>query len=159
MMQIRIDVGAQKLRVYQEEELIRTYFVSTASKGVGQMIGSEQTPLGLHKIHQKIGDGCPPNTVFIHRQPTGEIYTSELSARYPERDWILTRIMWLSGKEPAKNQGGSVDTLGRYIYIHGTPETVKMGQPASHGCIRMRNQDVIQLFDLVPLGTEVLIHE
>jgi lipoprotein-anchoring transpeptidase ErfK/SrfK len=110
-------------------------------------------------IAEKIGAGVPPNTVFVERQPTGEIYTPELRARFPQRDWILTRILWLAGAEPGKNQGGDVDTYRRYIYIHGSPDEVAMGMPGSRGCIRMRNADVVDLFDRVEVGTKVLICE
>ena len=158
-MHLDIDLSSQKLTVYQEDQTLCSYLISTASKGSGQRKGSYQTPLGKHYIYQKVGKDCPLNTVFAGRQPTGEIYSEELAKAHPHRDWILTRILWLAGKEPGKNQGKDVDTLERYIYIHGTPETVKLGVPSSHGCVRMLSRDVIELFDLVFEGTEVMIHE
>ena len=115
--------------------------------------------MGAHIIRAKIGANAPENTVFIGRRPTGEIWTPQLAAEYPDRDWILTRILWLSGKELGKNRLGNVDSMQRYIYIHGTPDTEPMGQPCSHGCVRMRNQDVISLFDRVEVGTPVVIAE
>jgi len=135
----------------------RHYRVSTAKNGVGQQRGSFCTPLGKHVIRAKIGSGQPVNTVFIKRRPTGEIYTPELGARYPERDWILTRILWLSGCEHGFNRLGQVDTMRRYIYIHGSPDSAEMGKPGSIGCIRMHNCDLLELFDLVEAGTEVEI--
>ncbi len=122
-------------------------------------MGSFKTPRGRHRIRAKIGAGQPVNTVFVGRRPTGEIFTPELAARHPDRDWILTRILWLSGCEPGFNRLGEVDSMRRYIYIHGAPDTVPMGVPASHGCIRMRNVDVMDLFDRVPVGTPVEILE
>lgn len=122
-------------------------------------MGSFKTPRGRHRIRAKIGTGQPVNTVFVGRRPTGEIFTPELAARHPDRDWILTRILWLSGCEPGFNRLGEVDSMRRYIYIHGAPDTVPMGVPASHGCIRMRNVDVMDLFDRVPVGTPVEILE
>jgi len=110
-------------------------------------------------IRAKIGEGQPVNTVFVERRPTGEIYEPQMREQFPDRDWILTRIFWLSGLEPGKNRLANVDTMRRYIYIHGTPDDVKMGEPGSHGCIRMRNQDLIQLFDWVPVGSRVFIEE
>ena len=121
------------------------------------MTGSYCTPLGAHIIRAKIGAGLPENTVFVGRRPTGELYTPELSAQFPKRDWILTRILWLSGCEVGFNRLGDVDTMRRYIYIHGSPDSVHMGQPGSIGCIRMRNADIVELFDLVPAGTPVNI--
>jgi lipoprotein-anchoring transpeptidase ErfK/SrfK len=131
--------------------------VSTALAGTGQQQGSGCTPLGRHRIRIKIGDGEPLNTVFVGRRPTGEIYSEQLAAQFPQRDWILTRILWLTGLESGMNRGGAQDSLRRYIYIHGTPDSEPMGKPASHGCIRMRNRDLLALFDQVDAGTEVLI--
>ncbi len=131
------------------------FSVSTASKGAGEQRGSHQTPRGRHLIRAKIGDGMPENTVFVARRPTGEIWTAELGAAHPGRDWMLTRILWLSGKEPGRNRLGEVDTMRRYIYIHGSPDTARMGVPGSIGCVRMRNPDIVQLFDRVPPYTRV----
>lgn len=139
--------------------LIVRYPVSTAFNGAGEVDGSGCTPRGRHYIRAKIGDGLPVNTVFRGRRPTGEIYSPRLAGQYPGRDWILSRILWLCGLEPGLNRGPGVDTFRRFIYIHGTPDSEPMGQPLSHGCIRMRNQDVIDLFDRVPVGTTVDIHE
>jgi lipoprotein-anchoring transpeptidase ErfK/SrfK len=138
---------------------VNYYLVSTSKNGAGELNGSYCTPRGLHMIRAKIGAGLPANTVFIDRRPTGEIYTPELSRLHPNRDWILTRILWLSGCEGGFNRLGRVDTMRRYIYIHGSPESVTMGQPGSVGCIRMRNQDLLNLFDHVPVGTPVEIRE
>ncbi len=139
--------------------VLREYPVSTALAGVGEVSGSYQTPRGRHIVRAKIGGGQPENAVFVRRRPTGEIWTPELGAQYPDRDWILTRILWLSGCEPGCNRLGCVDTMRRYIYIHGSPDSAEMGLPGSHGCIRMRNADIVELFDLVPCYTEVEITE
>ena len=103
----------------------------------------------------RIGGGCPSGTVFRGRRPTGEVYDAALAERCPDRDWVLTRILWLTGRELGVNRGGCVDTLRRFIYIHGCPDTEPMGVPRSHGCVRMRNRDLIELFDLVVAGTPV----
>lgn len=129
--------------------------VSTSKNGTGQQKGSYQTPLGRHTIRAKIGTGAAWNTVFVGRRKTGEIWSSALGAAHPERDWILTRILWLSGLEPGHNRFGEVDTMRRYIYLHGSPDTVAMGEPGSIGCVRMRNSDIVTLFDLAPVGTTV----
>ncbi|OYY81763.1 MAG: hypothetical protein B7X93_01275 [Hydrogenophilales bacterium 17-61-9] len=158
---IEIDMRLQQLYLWESypdgDILIRQYPVSCASNGAGQQNGSYCTPLGRHRIAEKIGVGAPLFSAFKSRQLTGEIWTPELDAANPGRDWILTRILWLEGLEPGRNQGGTVDTHNRYIYIHGTHEEHKIGTPASHGCIRMRNADVAELFDLVEVGTEVRI--
>lgn len=133
--------------------------VSTAKNGVGQRYGSECTPLGEHRIRAKIGANAAQNAVFVGRRATGEIYTPRLAAQFPQRDWILTRILWLCGNQPGFNRGGQVDTQRRYIYIHGAPDSHPMGHPSSHGCVKMRNRDIVTLFDLVQIGTQVHIIE
>jgi len=159
-MKIEINISTQQLDLLNDTgKLLHRYAVSTAAKGVGEESGSFCTPRGRHIVRAKIGKGQPENTVFMSRRPTGEIYTKELGAQFPERDWILTRILWLSGCEPGFNRLGKNDTMRRYIYIHGTPDLVKLGIPGSHGCVRMRNTDLIELFDLVPAGTVVEIFE
>jgi lipoprotein-anchoring transpeptidase ErfK/SrfK len=159
-MRIVISIPSQELDLWDENHnIIRKYQISSAGNGVGQEYGSFCTPLGKHIIRAKIGTSQPINTVFIRRRPTGEIYTPELGARYPGRDWILTRILWLSGCEPGFNRMGKVDTMRRYIYIHGSPDSTEMGKPGSIGCIRMYNRDLLQLFDLVTTGTEVDIKD
>ena len=158
-MNIEINIATQQLTVWQQQQIIAQFIISSALKGAGEIQGSEQTPRGQHIIRAKIGQNQPINSVFKARRPTGEIYNAQLAAQFPTRDWILTRIMWLSGCELGKNRGGRYDTMRRYIYIHGTPDTEPMGIPKSHGCIRMRNEDIIQLFDLVPVYTPVIIHE
>lgn len=159
MLRIVVRICDQQLDLIEDERLVRRYPVSTAAAGAGERIGSFKTPRGRHRIRAKIGAGQPINTVFVGRRPTGEFFTPELAARYPHRDWILTRILWLCGCEPGYNRLGEVDSMRRYIYIHGAPDTAPMGIPASHGCIRMRNVDVIDLFDRVPVGTPVDILE
>ncbi len=154
---IKISISQQTLALYEDEKLIKEYTVSTAKNGAGEHYGSECTPLGRHVIHEKIGADCLSNTVFVGRKATGEIYNAELATQHPERDWVLSRILWLSGLEVGKNQMGEVDTLRRYIYIHGCPDEFPMGIAESHGCIRMRNREIIELFDLIKLNTEVLI--
>ena len=152
---IDIDLTRQVLRLNGADDSVREYPVSTGKNGIGEQLDSGCTPRGRHSIAEMIGAGHPPNTVFVGRTPTGEIYGPQLRQQYPERDWILTRIIWLQGEEPGFNQGGTVDTYRRYIYIHGAPDDVQLGAPGSAGCVRMRNQDVIELFDRVAEGCEV----
>jgi lipoprotein-anchoring transpeptidase ErfK/SrfK len=160
MPRIVVRIGAQQLDLLDDGgALLRRYLVSTSKNGPGEANGSFCTPRGKHVIRAKIGAGQPVNSVFVERRPTGEIYSPELAARYPGRDWILTRILWLSGREPGFNRLGNVDTMRRCIYIHGSPDSVEMGKPGSNGCIRMRNADIVELFDLVRVGTEVEIFE
>jgi len=155
---IEISIPAQTLALLDERGKERKrYSVSTARKGAGELRDSLCTPRGRHVVRAKIGVGQPANTVFVGRRPTGEVWTPELGRKYPDRDWILTRILWLSGCEPGFNRLGNVDTMRRFIYIHGSPDTVPMGTPGSIGCVRMRNTDIVELFDLVPAGTEVQI--
>lgn len=156
---IIINLGEQSLRLYEDDQLKVQYSVSTAKNGAGEKMDSECTPRGEHIIAEKIGDGCDRNTVFVGRQATGEVYHPTLRRQYPERDWILTRILWLKGTETGKNLGDDVDSYNRFIYIHGAPDDVKMGQPGSRGCIRMRNEDVIDLFNRVSQGVGVTILE
>ncbi|MEJ5210084.1 MAG: L,D-transpeptidase [Burkholderiales bacterium] len=157
-MKIKIHLATQTLELLDEAgQVVARYSVSTAANGPGELRGSFCTPRGRHIIRAKIGAGQPENTVFVRRRPTGEIYTPELAAQHPGRDWILTRILWLSGCEPGFNRLGEVDTMRRYIYIHGSPDEVPMGVPGSRGCIRMRNRDIIELFDQVEPGTPVEI--
>jgi L,D-transpeptidase YbiS len=157
-MRIEILISNQTLTLYDDDgSVIARYLVSTAANGAGCTKDSGCTPQGAHVIRAKIGAGAPVNTVFVGRRPTGEIFTPELMAQFPNRDWILTRILWLSGKELGKNRLGNVDTMQRYIYIHGTPDSTDMSKIGSHGCVRIRNSDVMALFDLVTVGTRVYI--
>ncbi|MBS1188772.1 MAG: ErfK/YbiS/YcfS/YnhG [Rhodocyclaceae bacterium] len=159
-MRLHISIAGQRMALFDDNgQAVREYAVSTAANGAGEESGSYRTPRGQHIVRAKIGAGCPENTVFVRRRPTGEIWTPDLFAQYPGRDWILTRILWLSGCEPGRNRLGSVDTMRRYIYIHGTPDLSEMGKPGSHGCIRMRNADIVELFDLVPAYMPVEISE
>ncbi len=158
MPSISISIPAQTLTLHDGAgRTLREYRVSTARNGPGEQSGSLCTPRGRHIVRAKIGAGQPLNTVFVGRRPTGETYTPELGSRFPERDWILTRILWLSGCEPGFNRLGVVDTMRRFIYIHGSPDSVEMGRPGSIGCIRMRNPDILELFDRVSPGTPVEI--
>lgn len=153
---IEISIADQALRL-STAGICHLYPVSTALNGIGEKSGSGKTPRGWHRIAAKIGAGQPENAVFVGRRPTGEVFSAQLAEQHPDRDWILSRILWLQGLEVERNRLGDVDSMRRYIYIHGTPDTEPMGEPLSHGCIRMRNQDVIELFDLVEAGTEVWI--
>ncbi|WP_426417855.1 L,D-transpeptidase family protein [Aestuariirhabdus sp. LZHN29] len=156
-MTIHILINQQQLRHSRGGLPTLTVPISSASKGVGQLSGSEQTPLGVHRIRAKIGTGLPEGAVLVGRRPTGEVYTPALARQFPGRDWILTRILWLCGDERGFNRLGAVDSMARYIYIHGTPDTEPMGVPASHGCIRLRNKDLLVLFERVHAGEEVII--
>jgi len=157
MRRVEISVPEQSLALLEDGQVLKRYPVSTSRNGSGEREGSFCTPRGEHIVRAKIGAGQPMKAVFVERRPTGEIWTPELSERFPERDWILTRILWLSGREPGKNRLGEVDTMRRYIYIHGSPDTAEMGKPGSIGCIRMRNADIAELFELVPPYSPVRI--
>ncbi|MDP4546684.1 L,D-transpeptidase [Marinobacter sp. MDS2] len=155
---IHISLADQSLRVLADDgSLLASYPVSTALNGAGEQDGSGCTPRGRHYVRARIGEGQPLNAVFRGRRPTGEVYTPELAAAYPDRDWILTRILWLCGLEWQRNRGPGVDTFRRFIYIHGTPDTEPMGVPMSHGCVRMRNRDLLELFERAPVGMYVNI--
>lgn len=160
---ININLRTQVLELRTRENKIKQYQVSTAANGAGEQLNSFCTPRGRHIIRAKIGGGAPLGSVFIARRPSGEIYKADIKNAAErdcqDRDWILTRILWLSGCETGKNRGGEVDTMRRYIYIHGAPDKIKMGIPGSNGCIRMRNTDVVELFDAVAVGTLVVIDE
>lgn len=156
-MKIYIDIDTQTLALEVNGRREITYPISSAARGVGEASGSQCTPRGRHIIRAKIGTGLPMNTVFVGRRPTGEVYSPLLGLEYPDRDWILSRILWLSGKEPGFNRLGQCDSMRRYIYIHGTPDERFQQRPESHGCIRMRNADVMALFDQVLPYTEVEI--
>ena len=159
-MKIYIFLDRQLLLLYDDSGLqVASYAISSGVKGAGEQKGSFQTPRGKHVVRAKLGHNLPLNAVLVGRRPTGEIYDAELAQTHPNRDWILTRILWLSGLEPGVNRLGQVDTMQRYIYIHGTPDGEPMGVPASHGCIRMRNNDIADLFDRVLPGTSVNIYE
>jgi lipoprotein-anchoring transpeptidase ErfK/SrfK len=155
-MRVEISIADQALRLFDAAgELVEAYPVSTATNGAGESSGSFCTPRGRHIVRARIGDGQPVNAVFVGRRPTGEIYMPELAVQHPGRDWILTRILWLSGCEVGANRLGEVDTMRRYIYIHGTPDEVALGVAGSRGCIRMRNENLLELFDSVAAGTQV----
>ena len=154
---LEIDLSSQVLLVTRAGLPSLAYRISSALNGPNEKNGSGGTPRGRHRVRARIGERMPAGTVFIGRRPTGEIWNPLLSRRYPGRDWILTRILWLCGNEHGHNRGGEVDSMRRFIYIHGTPDSEPMGVPRSHGCIRMRNADVAQLFEWVGVGTPVLI--
>ncbi len=157
---IHICLSSQKLSLIDAAGRQQTSFaISSSSRGAGEQINSYQTPRGLHRIRAKIGNGVPMGGVFVGRRYTGEIHSPMLAASFPERDWVLSRILWLCGCEPGRNRFGSVDTMRRYIYIHGTPDSEPMGIAKSHGCIRMRSNDLLRLYDQVEVGTQVLIEE
>ncbi len=156
-VEVCISVARQQLDLYEGDAPVRSYAVSTALHGVGEMNGSGCTPRGLHRVRAKVGAGCDAATVFVGRRPTGEVYSPELAAQHPGRDWILCRILWLTGCERGFNRGGAVDTLRRFIYLHGCPDGTPLGVAASHGCVRMANADVMDLFERVAVGTPVHI--
>ncbi|MPW43755.1 cell wall-recycling L,D-carboxypeptidase ElsL [Acinetobacter guerrae] len=153
---ILIDLEQQLLYLPKHNKL---YLISSGKNGVGEQENSGKTPRGWHQIAEKFGENLSMNTVFIARQPTGEIYSPSLALQHPQRDWILSRILWLEGLEQGFNHGQGCDSKQRYIYIHGTPDIEPMGIPVSHGCIRMRNQDVVEVFDLMQQGALVYLSE
>ncbi|WP_133129229.1 L,D-transpeptidase [Legionella yabuuchiae] len=154
---IVVDSKRQTMACYEDDRLWRSYLVSTGKNGMGELKNSYCTPRGWHRVHSIIGLRHAENSVFVAREWTGEIYSSELGQTYPDRDWILTRIIQLDGMEPGRNKGGEVDSLERYIYLHGTPDNTILGQPGSKGCIRMRNKDIIQLANWVQTDASVYI--
>ena len=154
---ILISANNQLLHCYENDAIRKTYPVSTGKNGLGEQQGSECTPRGWHCIYSIIGLEHAVNSVFVARKWTGEIYSPELASNYPERDWILTRILQLDGLEPGRNKGGQVDSLERFIYIHGTPDTTPIGIPGSRGCVRMKNMDIIELAEWVQVGCQVCI--
>ncbi|MGR9071743.1 MAG: L,D-transpeptidase family protein [Gammaproteobacteria bacterium] len=154
-----ICLSGQRLRLLEKSDVLKTYPVSTSGNGPGEAMNSGCTPRGWHRVRAKIGAGSPLNAVFVGRRPTGEIYSPALGRQNPQRDWILTRILWLGGVEPGKNRYGQVDTARRYIYIHGTPDELMRGEPESHGCIRMKNADILELFESIEAGIYVYIHQ
>lgn len=156
---LEIDIGRQRLALRQGERVLKTYSISTARNGPGEEEGSGCTPRGWHRIRARIGEGAPLGAVFAGRRPTGEVYSPELAAAFPKRDWILTRILWLSGLEVGFNRLGHRDTMRRFIYIHGCPDGTELGQPGSAGCVRMRNQELVELFSDTFAGMPVLIQE
>lgn len=156
-LRIIVSIEKQRLRLMSGGDVLMDVPVSTAGNGPGEKMGSECTPRGRHIVRAKIGDGAPSGSVFVARRMTGERFHPRMREQYPDRDWILTRILWLSGVEPGRNRLGDVDTMRRYIYIHGCPDDLVLGAPGSHGCIRMSNADVVELFDRVPVGTPVLL--
>ena len=157
-LRIEVSIPEQRLELFDDGVRIRSYTVSTAANGAGERAGSYRTPRGHHRIRAKIGAGLPMGAVLRGRRPTGEVCDAAAWNAAPDRDWILTRILWLCGEETGVNRGGEVDTFRRYVYIHGTPDGVQLGRPGSRGCIRMRNRDVVELFDLVSAGTPIVIH-
>ena len=156
---LEVSLTDQELAFIQDQRLVRKFPVSTARNGSGEQSGSQCTPRGQHYVRARIGENQPVGSVFVGRRATGEIYSTALAEANPDRDWILSRILWLCGCEPGYNRLGNVDSMQRYIYLHGTPDTEPMGIPVSHGCVRMRNEHIIWLFDHVPVGTPVFIKE
>ena len=158
VQRIEVQLAAQQLIGFgTADRMLCHYSIASAANGVGQQQRSECTPLGEHRVRAKVGDGAAVNSVFVGRRLSGEIYSEKLASQFPNRDWILTRILWLCGNQPGFNRGGTVDTMRRYIYIHGAPDSHAMGAPSSHGCIKMRNADILELFQRVSVGTAVNI--
>ncbi|MEW6462907.1 L,D-transpeptidase [Ectopseudomonas khazarica] len=156
---LHISLADQTLYGLGAGQLLLRLPVSTALNGPGERNGSGCTPRGLHQVRAKIGAGLPLAAVLRGRRWTGEVWSAQLHQQFPDRDWILTRILWLSGLEPGRNRLGEVDSFRRYIYLHGTPDTEPMGTPLSHGCVRLRNTDMLALFERVPVHCRVRIDE
>jgi len=154
-----VSVSRQELCLYRGEEVIKAYPVSTSKYGIGNEEGSNKTPLGTHRIYKKVGEGAPLGTIFKACINTGRIAKIYRDSTDVEEDFIITRIMCLEGLEPGVNKGEGIDSRDRRIYIHGTAEEGLIGKPASGGCVRMKNDDVVELFDLVKAGTLVEIKE
>lgn len=156
---LHISIADQTLYGFHAGHLSLRLPISTALNGAGERNGSGCTPRGLHQVRAKIGSALPEGAVLRGRRWTGEVWSPDLHAQFPGRDWILTRVLWLSGLEPGRNRLGSVDTFRRYIYLHGTPDSEPMGVPLSHGCVRLRNDDMLALFERVPVHCQVRIDE
>lgn len=157
---IKVNIQKQQLELSDETgKLLRVYPVSTSMYGTGSVEGSYQTPLGHHQVCEKYGDGCAEDEVFIGREPKGRLIELQHRDNDLPDDIITARILRLKGMQAGLNAGGDVDSYQRYIYIHGTPEEEKISQPVSHGCIRMRNQDIVELFELVKLNEDVFIEQ
>ena len=154
---VKVVVSEQALYLYKGGEIVKTYPVSTSKYGTGNRLGSGKTPLGTHKVERKIGAEAPLYTIFRNRVNTKQLVAPNFSPRPSGKDFVTTRILWLRGLEPGVNKGGRIDSFRRCIYIHGTPDEGLIGSPASHGCIRMKNKDVAELFDAVPVGALVEI--
>lgn len=144
-----VDVPSQVLAVVEAGRPAQRLLVSTAKAGVGNRSGSNQTPLGWHRVDERIGDGEPRGRVFRSRVPQSEILSGDQLVAPESGDYVLTRILWLRGLQPGYNSGGDVDSHDRCIYLHGTNQEQLLGMPASHGCIRLSNDDVIALFDRI----------
>lgn len=154
-----VNIQQQEIYVVRNDAIEKTYRISSAKNGIGNSAGSGKTPLGVHRIAEKIGAGAKPNTIFLGRKDSGKTATILKDPIDSEDDYVTSRILWLEGLEPGINKGKGIDSKQRYIYIHGTPEEGLIGTPASHGCIRLYNKDVIELFDVVSAGTLVVIAE
>ena len=152
-----VSVKSQKMYHIINNKVVKTFIISTAEKGIGNIKHSDQTPLGLHIVKEKHGDNTPLNGRMIGRIFYGQISTIYNDTSRSKTDDLTTRIMWLSGEEEGINKGGNVDSYQRYIYIHGTSEEGRLGTPASHGCIRMNNKDILELYNKIAVGTKVLI--
>ena len=152
-----VSVKEQKMYHIVENTIVKEYLVSTAKKGVGNQKNSDMTPHGLHYIKEKYGSKTPQNGRMIGRVFYGQIAKIYYDTTSSKTDDITSRILWLSGMEKDINKGGNVDSYNRYIYIHGTSEEGKIGTPASHGCVRMLNNDIIELYAKIKNGTKVLI--
>lgn len=152
-----VDVSAQRLSLYRHGERVGHWQVSTSQFGTGNRQNSQRTPLGVHRVARKIGDNAPIGTLFRARRDTGRTVSILKDDRAADGDYVTTRILWLEGLEPGVNKGPGIDSFDRYIYIHGTAEEGRIGRPVSHGCVRMRNDEVIALFDQVAEGTLVEI--
>ena len=156
---ILVDISRQQILLFENGKETDRYSISTSSYGIGSKSGSNKTPLGAHFVRKKIGAEAAPGTIFKARKNTGKIAQTEYKPRATGDDFVTSRILWLSGLERGINKAGNVDSFKRYIYIHGTHEEGLIGQPASHGCVRMKNEDVIELFDHTPESSLVLISE
>lgn len=154
---LQVSVAKQQMTLYELGRPVQTFRISTSMVGTGSRMGSIRTPLGRHRICRMVGDGLVAGAVLRGAKPTGEVAQIFIDTTNVEDDLVTTRILWLEGLEPGRNRGGLVDSYHRYIYIHGTPEEGLIGQPASHGCLRMYNRDVIALYNRIRLGSLVII--
>ena len=152
-----VNIIKQTMYHIKKHKIVKTYVISSSSYGVGSEVGSYKTPLGLHRIKEKFGDKTPMNGRMIGRVYYGQIATIYTDQTKSKTDDVTSRILWLEGLEKGLNKGEGIDSYKRYIYIHGTSEEGRLGTPASHGCIRMKNKAVIELYDKIKIDTLVLI--
>ncbi len=152
-----VGIRRQRMYYFKNNQIVSSYPISTSSKGAGNLMGSYKTPTGLHQIAEKIGGNAPLGTLFINKKNTGKVVPVNKSEISIKKDEITSRVLSLKGLQQGINKGKKYDTFSRGIYIHGTSDEASIGRPSSHGCVRMKNDDIMELFDLLSVGTKVVL--